>query len=209
MGCSSPFDEAPEPVSATQDSRAATEQAVESVEAEEEAPQRVTLSGQFESLDAHCDDRKADLERLLSTGEVTWPNIYDGRGGDVASEWMIEELPTTFVVDREGVIRHIGIGDSDNAAIAQSVLEENLFVPKEDLVSRNAVWLWSDSSDTPPRDWMNPGYDDRKWNKGNAPFGDGRPQIATPLGYKDLHNKTSVVHFRRNVMVHDSSGVRQ
>lgn len=70
----------------------------------------------FVFIGVSADRDPQDLEEFLAKNNLPWPNILDN--GTLGKAWHVEFLPTIFLIDAEGVIRHKFIGGSkelDNA----------------------------------------------------------------------------------------------
>jgi thiol-disulfide isomerase/thioredoxin len=65
-------------------------------------------------------ENDADVLAYLEEIGVTFPSALD-RDGDVARGWRATGLPTTFLIDREGIIRDVRVG-----AFTDTMLEERL-----------------------------------------------------------------------------------
>lgn len=51
-------------------------------------------------------DAKARFQNVLRSGQITWPCWWDGPEGPIAARWNVQTVPTMFVLDRKGIIRH-------------------------------------------------------------------------------------------------------
>jgi len=56
------------------------------------------------------DDERAAVEGFASGLGVEFPVLWDPGGDEVARPLGIERLPTTILVDRRGVVRHVHVG---------------------------------------------------------------------------------------------------
>jgi cytochrome c biogenesis protein CcmG/thiol:disulfide interchange protein DsbE len=65
-------------------------------------------------------ENESDVLAYLREIGVTFPSAID-RGGDVARQWRATGLPTTFLIDRQGIIRDVRVG-----AFTDAMLEERL-----------------------------------------------------------------------------------
>ena len=70
-------------------------------------------------------DNPTDAERFVSEKELTFPILLD-LDGQVSVLYQVHSLPTSFFVDREGVIREIVIGGMSEALLRTRV--ENLLL---------------------------------------------------------------------------------
>lgn len=64
----------------------------------------------FVFIGVSADRDPQDLEEFLAKNNLPWPNILDN--GTLGKAWHVEFLPTIFLIDAEGVIRHKFIGGS-------------------------------------------------------------------------------------------------
>jgi cytochrome c biogenesis protein CcmG, thiol:disulfide interchange protein DsbE len=61
-------------------------------------------------LGVSVDDALADATGFLRTYPVTFPTVFDAAGDRVGSTWEVWSLPTTVLVDRNGVVRRRHVG---------------------------------------------------------------------------------------------------
>jgi peroxiredoxin len=59
----------------------------------------------FVLLGVNADPNKVTLEKSVSDGDITWRCWWDGADGPKCKQWNVYSFPTTFVLDREGVVR--------------------------------------------------------------------------------------------------------
>ena len=65
----------------------------------------------FTLLGINSDESRSALQRIIEKEQITWPNIYDGKRGEIAKRWNVRSFPEIYVLDHEGVIRHRGVPD--------------------------------------------------------------------------------------------------
>jgi thiol-disulfide isomerase/thioredoxin len=65
-------------------------------------------------------ERDEEIAAFLSQLGVTFPSMVD-RTGDVTRQWRATGLPTTFLIDRQGIIRDVRVG-----AFTDAMLEDRL-----------------------------------------------------------------------------------
>ncbi|HZO31042.1 MAG TPA: TlpA disulfide reductase family protein, partial [Chloroflexota bacterium] len=65
-------------------------------------------------------ERDEEITAFLSQVGVTFPSLVD-RTGEVTRQWRATGLPTTFLIDRQGIIRDVRVG-----AFTETMLEERL-----------------------------------------------------------------------------------
>ena len=65
-------------------------------------------------------ERDEESTAFLSQVGVTFPSLVD-RTGEVSRQWRATGLPTTFLIDRQGIIRDVRVG-----AFTEEMLDERL-----------------------------------------------------------------------------------
>ena len=65
-------------------------------------------------------ERDEEITAFLSQVGVTFPTLVD-RTGEVSRQWRATGLPTTFLIDRQGIIRDVRVG-----AFTDAMLEDRL-----------------------------------------------------------------------------------
>lgn len=76
----------------------------------------------FLLLGVNSDKSPETLRAAMEREQITWPSFFDGGGtdGPIATRWGVRGWPTIYVLDHEGVIRHINVrGEQLDAAIEQ------------------------------------------------------------------------------------------
>lgn len=63
----------------------------------------------FEVVAINLDENKANAEKFLKDFPVTFPVLRDSKG-EWADQYVVESMPTSFIVDKQGVIQHIHHG---------------------------------------------------------------------------------------------------
>lgn len=58
----------------------------------------------FEIYGISIDDNTAAWKKAIATDRITWKQVNEQGGweGSIASAWKIEEIPSSFLLDREG-----------------------------------------------------------------------------------------------------------
>jgi peroxiredoxin len=59
-----------------------------------------------------------EIAAFMSQIGVTFPSLVD-RNGDVARQWRATGLPTTFLIDRQGIIRDVRVGAFTDEMLAE------------------------------------------------------------------------------------------
>lgn len=85
----------------------------------EQAQQRYRDRG-LAVLAVDFQERDEEITAFLNQVGVTFPSLAD-RTGEVTRQWRATGLPTTFLIDRQGIIRDVRVG-----AFTESMLEERL-----------------------------------------------------------------------------------
>ena len=70
-------------------------------------------------------DRSALLEFIRQNG-VVWPQYFDGKGWDnnISRRFGVKSIPDTILVDRQGIVRHLGLRGADlDTAVAKLLAE--------------------------------------------------------------------------------------
>jgi hypothetical protein len=63
----------------------------------------------FALLGVNSDASPAVLRKVIAKEKIVWRSWFDGGGkeGPIATKWQIDAWPTLFLIDAQGVIRHI------------------------------------------------------------------------------------------------------
>ena len=63
----------------------------------------------FEILGINLDEDKAQMQRVLTAANMTWPQCFDGRKWEspLVSRFGIMSIPTVWLVDKRGVLRDL------------------------------------------------------------------------------------------------------
>jgi peroxiredoxin len=72
-------------------------------------------------VDTLHQDQLAAVEAFIQEREITYPILLDEEG-DTSRQWLIRGLPRTYVVDREGIVRALHIGEFEQSDFEQQVL---------------------------------------------------------------------------------------
>lgn len=98
--------------------------------AEMPALQRVYQENQERGLEVlavnmTAQDSLADVEAFVQEFNLTFPVLLD-TGGEVGNAYLMRALPTTFFIDREGVIQRVIMGGPMSEITLQSTVEQLL-----------------------------------------------------------------------------------
>jgi thiol-disulfide isomerase/thioredoxin len=73
----------------------------------------------FALIGINSDDDPAKAKAVVEKEKITWPSFRDGAPrGPIATTWSIQNWPTIYVLDAEGVIRYRNV---HGAALADAV----------------------------------------------------------------------------------------
>jgi thiol-disulfide isomerase/thioredoxin len=76
----------------------------------------------FEVVGISLDQDRAALENFVRQRGVAWPQYFDGDSGTLARRYGIRSIPSTFLLDREGIIVARGLrGSALDRAVAQAL----------------------------------------------------------------------------------------
>lgn len=68
-------------------------------------------SDKLEILSVDCGDKEGDWKDAVKEHEMTWKNVFDGNS-EVAEQYEIQGFPTKIVLDPEGKILKVFVGES-------------------------------------------------------------------------------------------------
>lgn len=63
----------------------------------------------FEVVGVNLDEDKANAEKFLKEFPVTFNVLRDAKG-EWADQFVVESMPTSFIIDKQGVVQHIHHG---------------------------------------------------------------------------------------------------
>ncbi len=83
-------------------------------------------------LGISVEDDVKELRMISEKGETTWPIWWDGENmqGPLASRWVIQSMPTFYVLDHKGVIRNKGFLQPDQIRDTVDALLNEMSSPK-------------------------------------------------------------------------------
>ncbi len=76
----------------------------------------------FEVVGISLDDDEGKLKDFLAKHDMPWPQFFDGNGwkNAVGQAYGVQSIPATYLLDREGKIRRVGVrGPALGAAVAK------------------------------------------------------------------------------------------
>jgi peroxiredoxin len=71
-------------------------------------------SGGLEVIGISLDDKKEDLLSFVKQNKIEWPQYFDELGAEnkIAKKFGIEELPTMWLIDKQGLLRDVDAAGS-------------------------------------------------------------------------------------------------
>jgi len=72
------------------------------------------------AVNATSDDTETDARSMVQTMALTFPVLFD-RNGVVATAYRLRTMPTSYFIDRSGVIQEIVIGSMTEAMLEARV----------------------------------------------------------------------------------------
>lgn len=85
----------------------------------------------FEIIGVSGDDSRADLERVVREKGLKWPQLLEGRTGDVPNlrRYGVQHFPSMWLVDKQGIIRDVTGAAALNEKVAKLISEPGSTVP--------------------------------------------------------------------------------
>lgn len=77
----------------------------------------------FEVVTVMADPEVKTVREAIAKGDITWPAVWDGEDGPIASRWNVEAYPTMYVLDRRGTIRSLDVRGDDLADLVAELLK--------------------------------------------------------------------------------------
>ncbi len=79
----------------------------------------------FHVLGISLDIELSQLEAYVEKAQIEWPQIYELEvdGYDISDAYGVEYVPATFLLDLNGVVRHVGLRDTELERAVDKLLE--------------------------------------------------------------------------------------
>ena len=90
------------------------------------------------------------LQPLVADKKVTWQNWVDGQDGPIGKAWRISAYPTLYIIDHEGIIRHVARGAVPAQRLQSAVRELLDKVPATDAPPTNKESTNKESTNKEP-----------------------------------------------------------
>lgn len=80
----------------------------------------------LEILGISLDQDEKALRATVKSRNMSWPIVADMKGWQnaIAQKWGVRSIPATYILDKKGVIRHIGLRGEDLAEAVAKLLKE-------------------------------------------------------------------------------------
>ena len=90
----------------------------------------------FALLGINSDEDREELKTVLKEQNLNWRNWWDGGGreGPIATRWQVPHWPSIYVLDENGVIRHV---DTRGAELDMQAVEEAVDVLLKELTTQS------------------------------------------------------------------------
>jgi thiol-disulfide isomerase/thioredoxin len=79
----------------------------------------------FVLVSISADAKKEALTDFLAKEKMPWTHWWNGQEGGIMEEWDVKYLPTIYVLDSRGVIRHKDLRDEELEKAVSALLAEN------------------------------------------------------------------------------------
>lgn len=81
----------------------------------------------FQLIGVSLDDDKADVEKIVKSKRLTWPQYYDGKvwQNEISSKLGVTGLPATFLVDRKGFAHPVDLEADLDAEVGKALAVED------------------------------------------------------------------------------------
>ena len=79
----------------------------------------------FEVIGISLDEEESRLREFIKRNSMPWPQFWDGKDGkaELAKAFDVQAIPKTYLIDREGRIRRVGVRGESLAEAVEKLLE--------------------------------------------------------------------------------------
>lgn len=83
---------------------------------------------EFVLLGIDSDETPGRVRAAMKREDLTWPMIFDGGNtdGPISTKWGVRGWPTTYVIDKRGVIRFKNVRDEAMTSAVKQLLKEKV-----------------------------------------------------------------------------------
>jgi len=78
----------------------------------------------FAMVSISADDDVDEVKTFAKQNDMVWSQWHEGPNGAMKSKWNINSLPSIFVIDAKGVIRHKGLREDDLEDAVKKLIKE-------------------------------------------------------------------------------------
>ncbi len=80
----------------------------------------------FEIIGISLDNTMAKFKGYLQSEQMPWPQIFDGKGwqGELGNLYAVSVIPSTYLLDREGIIRYKNVRGGDLEKAVKVLIEK-------------------------------------------------------------------------------------
>ena len=78
----------------------------------------------FALVSISADDKKETLTDFLAKEKMPWTHWWNGSEGGIIKAWDVQQFPTIYVIDAQGVIRHKDLRGEELEKAVNALLEE-------------------------------------------------------------------------------------
>lgn len=81
----------------------------------------------FVVIGVNLDQDMGKLKQFVSDQGIAWPQVIDGAsGGKVSDLYKVQYIPSTFLIDKQGVIQTTGLRGHDIKVAAKALLDSSI-----------------------------------------------------------------------------------
>jgi hypothetical protein len=78
----------------------------------------------FALLGVNVDETKEVCKKVVAENQINWRSWFDGSDGPISKQWNIQYLPTIYVLDHKGVIRHKDLREKDLDMAVEALVKQ-------------------------------------------------------------------------------------
>ena len=79
----------------------------------------------FALLGVNVEENREAAVRMIQAHRISWRNWQAGGDGNpIQKSWPVEMLPTLYVIDAKGIVRHAGVGGANLENAVEKLLAE-------------------------------------------------------------------------------------
>ena len=155
-------------------------------------------------------DQIERARQVQQQGLVSWRSWSDGPEGPICRDWQIGALPTTYLIDRDGVIRFVDVRGPELEQAVRLLLADQRVPFNQEILAKGATWHYRFDVLPPDPHWSQPEFDDSGWTKGQAPLGFGQDGQQTTLRVGSLGTeRRATAYFRASFQIDDPANMSQ